>query len=129
MSLKPELIGPVPEETGCVARAAFPKGNIYMRLRDELGTIISDDLFAELFPSRGQPAEAPWRLALVTLMQYAEDLSDRQAADAVRSRIDWKYALGLSLTDPGFDHSVLCGFRGRLIAGGDEMLVLNAVLE
>lgn len=128
MSLKPELIGPVPEETVRVARAAFPKGNTYMLLRDEFGVVFSDDLFAELFSIRGQPAEAPWRLALITLMQYAEDLSDRQAADAVRSRIDWKYALGLSLTDPGFDHSVLCEFRGRLIAGGAEERLLNTIL-
>jgi transposase len=70
MSLKPEPIDPVPEETARIARAAFPKGNLYLRLRDELGTLYQDDLFADLFPSRGQPAETPWRLALVTLMQF-----------------------------------------------------------
>lgn len=48
-------------------------------------------------------------------MQFAENLTDRQAADAVRSRIDWKYALGLNLEDSGFDFSVLCKFRKRLI--------------
>ena len=71
MSLKPELIGPILEETARIARAAFPKGNLYLRLRDELGTLYQDDLFADLFPTRGQPAEAPWRLALVTIMQLA----------------------------------------------------------
>ncbi len=95
MSLKPEPIGPVPEETARIARAAFPKGKLYLRLKDELGTLYQDDLFADLFPSRGQPAEAPWRLALVTIMQFLEGLSDRQAAEAVRSRLDWKYLLGL----------------------------------
>ncbi len=78
-----------------------------MRLRDTLGTIFEDHEFADLFPRRGKPAEAPWRLALVCLVQYMEELTDRQAADAVRSRMDIKYVLGLELTDPGFDFSVL----------------------
>ena len=85
--------------------------------------------FADLFPKRGQPGLPPWRLALVTVLQFAEDLADRQAADAVRGRIDWKYLLGLELTDPGFDHSVLCEFRSRLVAGGAEQRLLDALLE
>jgi hypothetical protein len=101
-----------------VARAAFPKGNAYLRMHDELGRLYADRDFAALFPTRGQPALAPAQLALVTLMQFAENLSDRQAADAVRARIDWKYALCLELEDPGFDASVLCEFRARLLAGG-----------
>ena len=116
MSLHPTSLGPVPEDTARVARAAFPKGNLCLRLRDELGTIYDDVLFADLFSSTGQPAEAPWRLALVCVLQYLEDLSDRQAAEAVRARIDWKYLLGLDLTDPGFDFSVLTEFRARLLA-------------
>jgi len=76
-------------------------------MRDELDSVFEDAQFATLFPTRGRPAEAPWRLALVTVFQFAEGLSDRQAADAVRGRIDWKYALSLDLTDPGFDHTVL----------------------
>lgn len=99
MSLKPQGISPVPEETVRIARAAYPKGNVYMHMRDELGTIYDDGLFANLFPTNGQPAEAPWRLALVTVMQFAEGASDRQAADAVRGRIDFKYALSLELSD------------------------------
>ena len=129
MSLKPQPIGPVPELTAFVARAAFPEGNTYTRLRDELGALYEDRDFAGLFPDRGQPALAPWRLAMVTLMQFLEDLSDRQAADAVRSRIDWKYALGLELTDPGFDFSALSEFRSRLIAGGSEKLLLDKMLQ
>ncbi len=77
MSLQMAPIGAVPEETARVARAAFPKGNAYLRLRDELGPLYADADFAALFPRRGQPAEAPWRLALVTVMQFAEGLSDR----------------------------------------------------
>ena len=111
MSLKSSLIEAVPPETVCVARAAFPKGNLYISMRDELGVLFEDSDFAELFPRRGQPAFAPWRLALITVMQFLENLSDRQAAEAVRSRIDWKYALGLELTDSGFDYLVLRGFR------------------
>jgi transposase len=97
-------------------------------LRDELGPLYDDALFADLFPSRGQPAEAPWRLALVTVLQFAEDLPDRQAAEAVRSRIDWKYLLGLELTDSGFDASVLCEFRARLVAGAAEQRLLDRLL-
>ncbi len=90
MSLHPQVIPPIPDETARVAHAIFPKGNVYMHMGDELVTIYHDQDFADLFPQRGQAAEAPWRLALVTLIQYAEGLTDRQAADAVRTRIDVK---------------------------------------
>ena len=82
--------GRVPSDTARVARAAFPQGNVHMRMRDEIGVRYADETFAPLFSTRGRPAEAPWRLALVSLLQYAEGLSDRQAANAVRGRIDWK---------------------------------------
>src|SRR5436309_13669045 len=98
MCLHAHPIDPIPEETARVARAAFPKGNPYMRMRDELGVFYQDEAFAALFAVRGQPAESPWRLALTLVLQYAENLSDRQASDAVRGRIDWKYALSLVLT-------------------------------
>ena len=115
MSMQPQPIGPVPQDTARVTRAAFPKGNVYMEMRNVLGNIYNDEDFLELFEVRGRPAIAPWRLALVTLMQFSEGLSDRQAAEAVRARIDWKYALGLRLSDPGFDFSVLSQFRSRLV--------------
>jgi transposase len=129
MSLKPDLIQPVPEETARVARAAFRRGNPLLSLRDELGAIFADADFADLFPKLGQPGLAPWRLALVTLLQFREDLPDRRAAEAVRARIDWKYLLGLELTDPGFDHSVLCEFRSRLLEGSAEERLLGKLLE
>jgi len=97
MSLCPHALEPVPEETVRVARAAFPKGNPYLLLRDTLGTIFQDDDFTACFPLDGQPGLPPWRLALVTIMQFRENLADRQAAEAVRARIDWKYLLGLAL--------------------------------
>ena len=107
MSLRPQPLEPVPEDTARVARAAFPNGNPYLTLRDQLGTIFQDEDFAALFPSCGQPGLSPWRLALVTIMQFRETLADRQAAEAVRARIDWKYLLGLELTDPGLSVTVL----------------------
>lgn len=128
MSLQPTKDFTIPEQTVQVARAVFVKGNRYMAMRDELGAVFDDEQFAAFYPRRGQPAEAPWRLALVTLMQFAENLTDRQAAEAVQSRIDWKYALALELTDPGFHYSVLCEFRNRLIASGAEALLFEALL-
>jgi transposase len=129
MSLKPVPIQPVPEATARVAKAAFRKGNPLLSLRDELGAIFADADFADLFPKLGQPALPPWRLALVTILQFREDLPDRRAAEAVRARIDWKYLLGLELTDPGFDHSVLCEFRARLLEGSAEERLLRKLLE
>ena len=128
MSLHARAVYQIPEDTQRVARAAFPRGNPYMLAADTLGTLYQDEQFAPLFPTRGQAAEAPARLALITVLQFAEGLSDRQAADAVRGRIDWKYILGLELTDPGFDHTVLSEFRTRLLAGGAEQLLLDTLL-
>jgi transposase len=127
--LKPKKDPQIPEETIKVAKAAFPNGNIYLTLRDALGPIFEDQTFEGLYPTLGQPAESPGRLALITLMQYLENMSDRQAADSVRSRIDWKYMLGLTLDDPGFDFSVLSEFRQRLIEGKAETVLLDKLLE
>jgi transposase len=118
----------IPEETQRVARAAFPKGALCLRIADALGAIYQNQEFAALFPTRGQPAEAPARLALATVLQFVEGLSDRRAADAVRGRIDWKYALGLALTDSGFDHTVLSEFRTRLVTGNAEQTLLDTLL-
>jgi len=118
----------IPAETARIAKAAFPKGNPYMKMRDELGVLYQDSEFADLFPTTGQRALSPGELALTTVMQFAEGLSDRQAADAVRGRIDWKYALNMELTDPGFDHTVLSEFRERLIEGGAEERLLDDML-
>jgi transposase len=129
MTLQPKEDKPIPEETIRIARAAFPKGNAYMKLRDELDAVYKDEFFADLFPQVGQLAVSPGRLALITVLQFAEGLSDRQAADAVRSRIDWKYMLGLELSDAGFDYSVLSEFRSRLLAGKAEERLLDKLLE
>jgi transposase len=129
MSLQPQTFSPIPEETRRVAEAAFPKGSPYLRVHAVLGSIYADEQFATLYPACGQHAEAPWRLALTTVLQFAEGLSDQQAADAVRSRIDWKYVLALPLEDPGFDASVLCEFRARLLAGSAETWLLDTLLS
>ncbi|MCA1602319.1 MAG: IS1182 family transposase [Acidobacteria bacterium] len=129
MSLHPQPHYTVPEQTARTARAAFPKGTMCMRIYDQLGTIFQDQDFADLFPHRGQPAQAPFRLALITILQFLEGLSDRNAADAVRARIDWKYLLCLELDDPGFDYSVLCEFRSRLLEGGAERRLFDHVLS
>jgi transposase len=112
-----------------VARAAFPQGNPYLTLRDRLGVIFEDDDFVDLYPNNGHPGLSPWRLAWITIMQFREQLADRQTAEAVRARIDWKYLLGLELTDSGFDFSVWSEFRDRLLAGGAEERLLDKLLE
>lgn len=120
---------PIPAETARVARAAFRKGNIYMDIRDELGFWYKDSNYAHLFVAdEGRPAESPARLNMILSVQFAEGLSDRQAAEAVRSRIDLKYLLGLPLEDEGFDFSVLSEYRDRLIASGAEAQLLEDML-
>src|SRR5438132_256099 len=128
MSLKPQGLEPIPEATSRLAHKSSPKGSAIMRLRDALGPIYQDESFAELFPRRGRPAEAPWRLALVTVFQAMENLTDRQAAQMVALRMDWKYALSLAPDDEGFDYSVLSQFRQRLIEQGAQDLVLEPLL-
>lgn len=129
MSLSKDVIGSIPEDTVRVAKAVFRQGNLCLRLRDALGTIFKNEDFADLFSKMGRPAEAAWRLALVCVLQYVEDLSDRQAADAVRSRIDWKYLLGLELTDEGFDFTVLSDFRSRLLDNQAERRIFEQLVQ
>lgn len=119
----------IPAMTARVARKAFPKGSAFITLRDELGKIYEDEDFAELFSDAGRRAQSPGMLALVMVMQYMEGLTDKQAANAVRARIDWKYALGLELEDAGFDESVLSKFRGRVVRGGVEERLLERILD
>jgi len=128
VSLRAGSIGSVPEMTAVVARAAFPHGCLVMRVRDMLGPLFTDAQFEDLFPKRGKPGLSPALLTMVSLLQYVEGLTDRQAAQAVAARIDWKYALGLELTDTGFNFSVLSEFRDRLIAGEAGMRILDTVL-
>ena len=107
MSMHPQVAYLIPDETERVARAIFPTPSPIMRIRDELGMLFSDHAFTALFSALGQSAYSPSRLMLVTIFQFLEGLTDRQAADAVRRAIDWKYALALELTDTGFHFSIL----------------------
>jgi transposase len=129
MSMWPRLGYGVPAETARVARAAFPKGTLAIRVRDAVGELFADAQFAELFAVRGRPGLSPARLVLVLILQFAEGLTDRQAADAVRGRLDWKYALGMELTDAGFDASVLSEFRARLAGDGQAERLLGLMLD
>lgn len=126
--MQPKGSGEIPAETVRVARAAFPKGSLAIRVRDELGPLFRDEEFTDLFPVRGRPAWSPGGLALVSVLQFVEGLTDRQAAEAVRARIDLKYALGLELDDPGFDFSVLLEFRERLAGADGGRRVLDGIL-
>ena len=127
--MRPRPAPRVPDPTVVVARAAFPKGSPAMSARDELADVFDDEQFAAAFGMRGAPAESPGALALVTVLQYVENLTDRQAGLMVARAIDWKYALGLELTDPGFDPSVLSKFRARLVEHGLERVVFDKMLE
>ncbi len=118
-----------PGETAHIADAAFRAGTVYLRIRDELGPLFEDERFATVYASERQPALHPWQLALVSVIQFAENLSDRQAAEVVRAWIDWKYALGLDLTDKGHQYSALSEFRTRLVNGGIERVLLDTLLE
>jgi transposase len=118
----------VPADTARVARRAFRKGSLAMRARDELGAWCRDEAFSAAYGVRGAPGISPAQLAMVTVLQFTENLTDRQAADAVRGRLDWKYCLGLALDDEGFDFSVLSEFRSRLVAGGMEAALLEVLL-
>ncbi len=129
MSLHAQPLEPIPALTSRIAHASFPKGTLVMQLRDALGPIFQDADFVQLFPKRGRAAEAPWRLALVTILQALENLPDRQAAEMVRGRLDWKYALSLPLDDEGFDASILPDFRQRLLEHGAQDLLLEPILR
>ena len=130
MSSPSEMSPSIPAETARVARAAFRKGNLCLTLRDPLGERFTDQTFARVFvASTGRPAESAGCLAWVSVLQFVEDLPDRQAAEAVRRRMDWKYLLGLSLDDPGFDFTLLADFRRRVLAAGLEQTFLDTVLQ
>jgi transposase len=130
MTWRSKSIPPVPEATAAAVKAALPKGNVYVDLHEEFGAMYRDDLFADFYCDRGHPVEiAPWRLAMATVMQYMEGLTDRQTADAVRRCMDWKYALSLELTDPGFDFTLLHDFRQRLLSHDGAQLMLDTLLD
>ncbi len=130
MSMRPQPWPQIPEATVQAARAAAGKGGypLAMRIRDELGELFADAQFAEAFGVRGRPGWSPGRLALVTVLQMAENLTDRAAAARVRFGMDWKYVLGMELEDPGFDASVLVEFRARLVEHGIEEKALDLLL-
>ena len=129
MSLKSTRPTQIPELTAHVAKNAFPKGNIYIEFRDHFGFPFEDEEFEPLYSTDGRKEYSPARLAFVSIVQALEGLSDRQMAEAVRARIDLKYALGLALDDQGFNFSVLSRFRLRLVQGSQEELIFAKLLQ
>jgi transposase len=129
MSLQPKGLPEIPEQTVAVARAALPQGSLAMRVRDRLGEVFADEPFAGAFGVRGAPGLSPGVLSLVTVLQFTENLTDRQAAAMAVRAIDWKYAIGAELTDTGFDATVLSRFRTRLAGQGMERVVFDRLLE
>src|ERR1700749_1177604 len=127
MSIRPRLGVEVPELTARVARASNPAGTTAMWGRDRLDGLWDDEDFAGWYPRGGRPGISPAQLATVSVLQFLLDLSDRDA-EAVRCRIDFKYALGLDLDDPGFHHSVLGDFRDRLLLDGRADRLLDLAL-
>lgn len=129
MSMHPHGLSPIPEETRRLAWRLCPKGTMVMHLRDELGPVYRDEDFLGLYPKRGREAEEPWRMALVTVFQAIEGLTDRQAAAYVHTRMDWRYALALPLDETGLDPSILSDFRARLVAAGAQERILEPILR
>lgn len=130
MSMQPR---PWPEPAEEVTRAVLTmyagrRAPLPVVVRDELGELFADAEFADAFADRGPRGWSPGRLVLITVLQAAENLTDRQAAEAVRDRISWKYALGLGLADDGFDFSVLSELRSRLVANSLESRVLDLLV-
>src|SRR5436190_13170155 len=129
MSMQHKVLPPVPEQTAKIARRAFPKGSLPIRVRDRLSEVFADEPFAGAFGTRGAPGLSPGVLSLVTVLQFDENLTDRQAAAMAVRAIDWKYAMGAELSDTGFDHTVLPRFRTRLAEHGLERVVFDRLLE
>lgn len=132
--LRPVSPGQVPVATAELAWKVHPRGTDEMRVRDALGPLFADEDFltgrlAGMFPERGRPGLSPALLAVVTVLQFLHNLSDRQAVAAVADRISWKYALGLELEATGFDASVLSEFRDRLAEADRADGLLEIVLD
>lgn len=126
--LQPQQRTENPKMNRVVARTASANGRVFLTLRDELGPVFEDERIPLLYPGTGRPTESPARLALVTTVQFLANLTDQDAADVVRGRIDWKYGLGRELTDPDLHYSTLTELRQRLVAGSSGRMLLDAVL-
>ncbi|WP_218040504.1 transposase [Actinomadura sp. WMMB 499] len=129
MSVRPRSVVEIPELTARMARASNPRGTTAMWVRDHLDGLWSDADLACWYPRDGRSGLSPAQLAMVCVLQFLLNLSDRQAAEAVRCWIDFKYASAMELDDPGFHHSVLSDFRDRLAADDPADRLLDLALE
>jgi transposase len=128
MSLKPQPSRPMPEELVRIGAVLLPSDSPYRLIGDQLYAQYDNAAFADLYHAEGAPALPPVDLLFVLAFQGLEDLSDRQAAEAVRVRLDWKYALHLPLDYAGFDFSVLSDFRARLLAHDAHARLFDTLL-
>ncbi len=129
MCLKAQPPWPMPAETAVVGEVLLKEDNPYRLTGDKLFEHLSDADFADLYSTEGKPGISPVILAFVTVFQFMEKFPDRQAAEALRMRVDWKYALHLPLTYAGFDYSVLSEFRDRLLAHEAEGRVFDHLVS
>ncbi len=129
MPYRPATFPSVPAETARAAEAIFGKGNVYMVIGDQLDRLLADISFDLSGATGDKPASSLVIPALVTVFQFAEHLADRRAADALRSRLDWKYALHLSPDSPGLDPFVLCVFRKSLFEDSAARQVFQLILN
>ena len=129
MSLKPKAMGSIPEMTCRIGQQILKPENVYRQMGEKYADVVRDEDFVKMYSHLGQPAISPARLAMVVVMQAMEGVSDRVAAEMVRTRIDWKYALHLELEDHGFDASVLSEFRQRIVSQEAERKVFDAFVN
>jgi transposase len=120
---------PIPRDTARAAQAAFGKGNIYVMIGDQIEPLLAEADLTDLAAAMDKPTATLGMLALVTAFQSAENLPDRRAAEAVRTRTDWKYALHLPLEGPGFDPLMLCEFRQHALRDPAAQQAFGQVLD
>jgi transposase-like protein DUF772 len=117
----------IPENTIRTARASYGKGNIYLRLGDQLNARISrlsSNLL--LFQSDGY---AGTLLAAMTLVQYVEGLTDSELTESLPGRLDLRYALHLPTPGPRFDPLTLCAFRQRVLKNHQYHVLLEEIFK
>ncbi len=129
MCLHPHKRAAIPPDTAALGQKLLDEHNPYRMVGDRLTDLVRDEDFADLYTPIGGPAISPAILSLVTVFQMMEKLPDRAAVEAVRVRIDWKYALHLSLDDPGFVATNLSHFRTRLLAHEAEYRSFDALVQ
>ena len=126
---RPASIPPLPLDTADAARSTFNIENVYLSIGDQIDQLFSDLKLADLDSSGARQANKLCKLAMITSFQFAENLPDRLAAQSLRSRTDWMYALHLSLVNPGLEPASLCEFRQQLLSNPSGQQVFHDMLD